>query len=90
MVQAIIDTDDRVAMQMSADTFVAVDGVDLEVSIYPAIARFLFRGEWERAHISAVETASEIARAGYRPDGLLVKSGQKWSERFEDMRLSEG
>jgi hypothetical protein len=43
----------------------------------------------ERAQ-KAVETASEIARAGYRPDGLLVKSGQKWSERFEDMRLSEG
>jgi hypothetical protein len=90
MVHAIVDADERVAMQMSVGTFVAVDGLDLEVSIYPAIARFLFRGEWERAQISSVEAASEVALAGYRPDGLLVKSGQKWCERMEDLSISEG
>ncbi len=90
IVQAIVAADDRVAMERSANTFVAVHGLDLEVSIHPVIARFLFRGEWERAHLSAVEAASEIAEAGYRPDGLLVKSGQKWSERFEDFGISAG
>ncbi len=60
IIHAIVDTDERVAMQMSVGTFVAVDGLDLEVSIYPAIARFLFRGECAgaRSRLSYSSTSS--------------------------------
>jgi hypothetical protein len=59
-----------------------VDGLDLEVGAHPAIAGHLLAEQWERAYQAAAEATTEIAQAGYQPDGLLVKAGESWRERF--------
>ena len=61
-----------------------LEGVDVEVSIHPAVAEFLFDEQWERAQRAAVEATTEIAKAGYQPDGLLIKAGTSWSEPFTE------
>jgi hypothetical protein len=84
VVQMVTHADRRTELQSDANTVVAVRGLDLEVTIHRAVAKFLFRAEWDAAQRAAVEAASDIAQAGYQPDGLLVKAGETWRQPFED------
>ena len=75
---------------LDENTLVSIRGLDLEVSIHPTVARLLFRGEWDAAQRAAEEAAAEIAEARYHPDGLLIKAGETWHQRFEDVSQIEG
>jgi hypothetical protein len=90
IVQMVADADQRRIVLERPSTFVAIRGLDLEVSIHPAVAKFLFRGEWDAAQRMASEAASDIAQAGYQPDGLFVKAGETWRQRFEEQSDNEG
>ncbi len=89
VVQMITDPDRRSEFQREANRFVVMEGLDLEVGIHPAVARSVFQQEWASARRAAAEAASEIAQAGYQPDGLAVKAGDTWREGFEDLSTRE-
>ncbi len=57
--------------------------LDLSIRVHPAIALSVFKADWQRAHEEAKERSEEFASDGYQPDGLLVKAGPSWFERFE-------
>lgn len=84
------DTDSRGLMQSNPGVYSTINGLDLELSIHPMVARFLFRKDWASARRAATEAAVEIAEAGYQPDGLVVRVGETWRERFEKSSVSEG
>jgi hypothetical protein len=84
IVHAIVEDDRRVALFAEANVFVPVHGIDLQVSFHPVVAKLLFGAEWDAAHRAAVEAAGEIAEAGYQPDGLLVRAGETWYQRFAE------
>jgi len=90
VVHLIHDADRRGAMQREAGVFVAVEGLDLEVSIHPAVAELLVNEQWAAAQRVAMDAASDFAGAGYQPDGLWVKTGESWRRRSEDSVLLEG
>lgn len=89
VVQMIVDLDRQSQLLSDTNTFVAIEGLDLAVGIHPMVARYLFHGEWVSARRAAVEAASEIAEAGYQPDGLAVRAGDTWRERFKDLATRE-
>lgn len=76
LVHVIADADQAGVFQKAVNTFAAIHGLDLEVSIHPAVAKFLFRGEWDAAQLAADEASAEIAETRYHPDGLLIKAGK--------------
>lgn len=76
------ETEDRIVMQEER-VFLSIDGSDLAVSIYPAVAKFLFEKDWKSARHMAVEAAGEIRETGYQPDGLAVRAGDSWRKPFE-------
>ena len=59
------------------------------MGVHPAVAEFLFREQWESAHMAAAEMSSEIAKFGHQPDGLLIRAGDSWHRRFEENHVSE-
>lgn len=71
-------------MQEQVGFYRSIEGLDLEISIYPAVAEYLFREEWTSAQGVAVEARREIQEAGYEPDGIVVKAGESWYRPFEE------
>lgn len=90
IMQMILGADPKYDLHTIASTPIPVEGLDLDVSIHPSVARFLLKKNWDAAQSAAVEAASEIAKAGYQLDGLLVKSGPSWLERFDNSSINEG
>jgi hypothetical protein len=87
--QMISDRDRRSQLLRDANTFVAIEGLDLALGIHPIVARFLSHEDWVSAQRAAIEAASDIAEAGYQPDGLVVRAGDTWRERFKDLGTRE-
>lgn len=48
------------------------------------VARLLLEGQWGAAQRAAEEAEDEIAGDGYQLDGLAVRAGDTWRERFAD------
>jgi len=63
-----------------------MENADVTVSIHPRVAEMLGAGRWLEAQRLAVELRDELAREGYKPDGLKVSAGPSWglgSQLFE-------
>jgi hypothetical protein len=67
-----------------------VEGLDLEIAVYPKVARLLLNNDWQGARRAAVEATDEMRKAGYQPDGVMVKGGPSWRERFKDPAIDGG
>lgn len=84
-VMEVISGTDRVgAMQRYLNTFAPVEGLDIEMSIHPSVAEPLFREQWDLARLTASSAADQIVHDGYQRDGLWIKAGDSWNERFKD------
>jgi len=79
----VADGEARREMERSPGYFWRDARADVEVSVHPAVARPLFGGDWSRAQAVADEARPELAERGYRADGLALKAGSTWYERFE-------
>ena len=89
VVQLIAESDRRSELLKDPHTFISIEGLDLELGIHPTVARFLLHEEWASARSVLVEAASDVAKAGYQPDGLAVRAGNTWRERYQESSISE-
>lgn len=76
-------------LESNGDAWIPRKDIDIEVSIHRALIKDLFHSRWSDTQRAAEEAASEIAEAGYQPDGLLIKAGPTWRQRFEDIEKNE-
>lgn len=83
-VQAVAEEASRRKLQEEIGEFVRVSGLDLEVGVHPVVATHLFKRQWASAQRAAVEASKEIHEAGYEADGLAVRAGDTWQQRFEE------
>ena len=90
LVHLITNADRGGVLLKDENALVPIRGLDIEVSVHPAVAKFLFRGEWDAAQQAAEEAATELADARYHPDGLLIRAGKTWRQRFEAVSQIEG
>lgn len=77
-------------MQEESGVFLSIADLDIQVSIYPLVAKLLFHNQWNEAHEMALRATETIAQAGYQRDGIAVKAGDSWRRRFEDTNFTEG
>lgn len=84
LVQLIEGPERRDAVRQDSAPLVPIEGVDVEVGIHPSVAGLLFDGQWDAAQRAAVDAEAEILEGGYQPDGLLVRAGRTWRERFRE------
>jgi hypothetical protein len=66
-----------------AGHLVEIPELDLSVGVHPTIAPELFASQWQRARNIARESRRRYAHDGFQPDGLLVRAGSTWLDRFE-------
>lgn len=59
-----------------------VEGIDIEMGIYPPILEHLLGGHLGKARQLCFEMAREIKEAGYRADGIKVVTGESWQKPF--------
>lgn len=89
-VHAILEgSPDRISDRPRGE-FYRIEGADLEVGLHPIVAPLLLRGAWGAAHDAAEEGADVIDHDGYQPDGLAVRAGDSWGQRFKDPGASNG
>lgn len=61
----------------------AVEGADIEIGAHPKITRPLLEGEWKVAREVAMSLSKHFVEEGYQADGLMVRSGPSWKERYD-------
>lgn len=90
VLQMAMNAERRPSMEVGIGTLFAVEGLDIELGIHPIVARYLLREDWAGAKRAAVEATDQISADGYELDGLLVKSGESWRQRFDEGEFGEG
>lgn len=80
---------ERAALGIDEGTLVGIDGIDVQVGVHPAIAKYLGTRQWERAQQAASEAAASIAGHGYQPDGLKVVAGESWMKLSPEPSMAE-
>lgn len=78
------------ALSRDTDALVTVEGSDIKIGVHPTVAKYLVDEQWERAMKTASEAAEEMVSDGYQQDGLIVRAGQSWTERFKEPNLIQG
>ena len=66
------------------DLRISIENHDLEIQIHHLIAKNLISNEWEQTQKIAMESAEIFNENGYQPDGLLVRAGKSWYEKYEE------
>ncbi|MEY9121314.1 hypothetical protein [Bradyrhizobium yuanmingense] len=64
-------------------TFARIEELDLSLEIHPIIASALLASDWEGARDAARVSREALVAAGFQMDGMLVKAGPSWLERFD-------
>jgi len=78
---------EAVRQDLETETRVSLDSADLQIGMHPIVAKYLYEEQWEHARKAAIEAADEIAHGGYQPDGLKVRAGRSWRQRFLETAL---
>ena len=66
------------------DLLIPIENHDLEVRVHHLITKNLISDEWEQAQKTAMESAEIFNENGYQPDGLFVRAGKSWYEKYEE------
>jgi hypothetical protein len=90
VVRAIFGSEPRIALQPRLGEFYSIEGTDVGVSLHPIVARSLAQGDWGAAHEAAENAADVLDEDGYQPDGLAVRVGESWQERFKEPGAQDG
>ena len=64
--------------------FVRVAQCDLEIGIHRAVEEQLVSGRWADARAAAQEQTERIRADGFHADGLRIRAGESWTERYEE------
>lgn len=64
--------------------FVRVAECDLEIGVHQAVEDHPMSGRWAEARLSARERTDQLRRDGFHVDGLKIRAGESWSERYEE------
>jgi hypothetical protein len=62
--------------------FAAIEELDLRLGMHKKIASTLLESNWQQAREIARHSREEFISSGFQADGLLVKAGPTWIERF--------
>jgi type I restriction enzyme R subunit len=62
---------------------IPIEGLDLAVGAHPKIVPSLRSGEWRDARMMPLELRQVFEGDGFRPDGLIIRSGPSWMNRRE-------
>ena len=71
----------------ASDVHIRVENYDLDLYIHHTIARYLISEDWEGAQRAAIEAAEILNADGFQPDGLLVRAGRSWYEKYREPSL---
>jgi hypothetical protein len=61
-----------------------IEEADILVGAHPKILPLLLDRKWQDARLVSIQEARVFQTLGYRPDGLIIKSGQSWRWRFQE------
>jgi hypothetical protein len=67
----------------ATNSIVRIEEADISVGAHPDILPSLLHRNWQEAREIAMDRAQALHENGYRPDGLIIKSGESWRKRFE-------
>jgi len=84
IVDVIRNARDRRLISVEVGQFVPIEGLDIAASIHPYVAEYLFKADWAGARAAAKKMKEELAKAGFQPDGLAIRSGPSWRLPFEE------
>ena len=70
-----------------SDLRIPIEGHDLELRIHRLIANSLISEEWENARRTAMEATETFKEDGYQIDGLSVRAGDSWYEKYDESSL---
>jgi hypothetical protein len=70
------------ALAQSDSTAVHFQDLDVKIAFHPKVAALLAEGLWFEAQQFAEGNADMLGASGYRPDGLAVRAGSSWRQRF--------
>jgi hypothetical protein len=59
-------------------SLIPIERLDLVVGAHPKILPFLRDGNWQTARLMSSELRQAFEGDGFRPDGLIIKSGPSW------------
>ncbi len=63
---------------------VPIGQCDLKIGVHRAIESHLFAQEWGQARNAAIHAAVEISEEGFQADGLRVRAGESWHEKYQE------
>ncbi len=72
-------------IQHQIKLLVPIENLDISIGVHPIVAKLLFHGKWDLAHKAAIEAASELKEANYKPDGICIKAGDSWHKKFKEI-----
>lgn len=61
---------------------VEIEGLDMSIAIHPLVLEALLKQDWARAHAQARQFLGQLKADGYEADGLAIRSGPSWTNRF--------
>ncbi|HNY70259.1 MAG TPA: hypothetical protein PKH14_05680 [Syntrophorhabdus sp.] len=88
-IMQIITKATRMGSLQKEGAIIPIEELDLQVSIHPAVEKYLLQREWSSAVKAAFEAKDEMIEAGYQPDGLAVRAGDTWHTRFEESSFNQ-
>lgn len=56
---------------------------DAQLSMHPAVWRYVEKSDWQGAHDVAQELSPQLMDTGYQADGIAVRAGATWSAKFK-------
>lgn len=56
---------------------------DVTVEIHPEVRHLLLEGRWAQARRLAMRLRKVLESHGYKPDGVKVTAGERWSKPYE-------
>ena len=62
---------------------VSIGQCDLEIGVHRTIENHLSNQDWEQARNAAIHAADEMEE-GFQADGLRIRAGESWHERFQE------
>lgn len=67
---------------VSPNTSLRIDQVDMSLTIHPRIAPLLFAKKWREAKELCERIQQDLTAAGYQPDGIKIEAGRSWLVPF--------
>lgn len=76
---------DPVKVFETPGTMIRIDSMDIELGLHPKIASPVFSERWDEARSTAQEMREVFRGSGYQPDGIRIRVGSSWRERFREV-----